>query len=361
MLSRVAVIYNEPKHTAVEDHWLSRSLQTVHEAGAAESTFRDASEFGVLEQMESIAGALKASGHDVLIFSADDDVMRLCQFLDTEKPDIIFNCCESILGKSSLEMNVAAIYELFGIPYTGSSALSLGIALDKGVSKDIFEANGISTPHHVVIEEGETLEMLHGLSFPIIVKPVREDASIGIDEKAIVHDRAALVERIAFVHREFTQPALVEEYIEGRELNVGVLGVSHGGLTTLPISEISFDGLPEGSPRIVSYEAKWVEESPLYKLTVPKCPAVLPEGVAMAASALALKAARAIGLRDYGRVDLRMRDSDNALFVLEANPNPDISEDAGFMRASGVSGRSFADTINEILRLAIERSEIAVR
>jgi D-alanine-D-alanine ligase len=350
MKKRIAVIYNEPKHTEPNDHWLSRSDGKKEVEG-----FRDASEFGVLEQMQSIAHALEEHEHEVLVFSADDDITRLCHFLETERPELIFNCCEAILGKASLEMPVAGVYELFGIPYTGSSALTLGIALNKGLSKDIFFARGISTPRHRVMSDVRRAIHADDLRFPLIVKPVREDASIGIDAKSIVNDANELQERVDFVVREFSQPALVEEYIDGRELNIGVIGDPEGEMETLPISEILFDQLPDGEPRIVSYEAKWVEESPLFKRTVPVCPADLPAALAKDARELALEAARSIGLRDYGRVDLRLRESDNALFVLEANPNPDISEDAGFMRAAHASGRSYAGMINEIVDLAMLR------
>ena len=352
MSKQIAVIYNEPKHTLAEDHWLHHSQESVHENPTA---FRDASEFGVLEQMQSIAAALRASGHEVTIFSADDDVFRLVQFLEKERPAAIFNCCESIMGKSSLEMNIAALYELFGIPYTGSPALTLAMALDKGLAKSIFIAHGIRTPRHVVFTEPEYAYVAGSLTFPLIVKPIREDASIGIDVNSIVHTEEALRARVEFVWHEFEQPALAEEYIEGRELNIAVIGAASGAIETLPISEISFDEIPEGSPRIVSYEAKWVEESELYKKTMPRCPAVLEPEIESEARAMALASAQAIGLRDYGRVDLRLRD-DGALFVLEANPNPDISEDAGFMRAARESGRTYESTINEIVSLALARS-----
>jgi D-alanine-D-alanine ligase len=352
-MQRVAVIYNEPKHTPIEEHWLSHSGE---KDSMTHPEFRDSSEFGVLEQMNSIAEALQSTGHEVLTFSADDEVMRLCNFLATEKPDVIFNCCESILGQSSLEMNVAAVYELFGIPYTGSPALTLGIALNKALTKDLLLANGISTPRHLEIRPGALVPRPEHLEFPLIVKPIKEDASIGIDDKAIVYSLAELRARVQFVHDEFRQAALVEEFIDGRELNVGVIGTMKDGLTTLPISEITFDAMPLGAARIVSYEAKWVEESPLYKTTVAVCPAMLDIQKSVEASELALRAANVLGIRDYGRVDMRLRDRDGKLFVLEANPNPDISEDAGFMRAARESGRTFSGTINEIVSLTIERS-----
>jgi D-alanine-D-alanine ligase len=245
------------------------------------------------------------------------------------------------------------MYELFGIEYTGSPTLALGLALDKALTKSVFESRGIPTPKHQLFKEPGRVDS--NLKFPLIVKPVHEDASIGIDANAIVYDEAALRGRVRFILHEFEQPALAEEYIDGRELNVAVIATSDGNMQTLPISEITFDKMPEGAPRIVSYEAKWIEESPMYQTTVPVCPAPLSEAVAAEARRIALGAARAVGLRDYGRVDMRL-DANDQLFVLEANPNPDISEDAGFMRAARTSGRTFDGTINEILDFAIARA-----
>jgi D-alanine-D-alanine ligase len=347
---RIALIYNEPKHTEPEDHWLSRSRAEVE----LESDFRDASEFGMLEELEVIAEAIKHDRHQVQIFSVDDDIHRLITFLDTEKPDLIFNLCEGVLGKASLEMAIAGIYDLYDVPYTGSQALALGIALNKGLSKAIFTAHNIPTPRFVLIDEQELIPDDLNLAYPLIVKPVREDASIGIDNNSICNDEDELERRIAFVHKEFHQPALVEEFIEGRELNVAILANQEGKFETLPISEITFDAMPEGSPHIVSYEAKWVEESPLYKTTIPKCPADLDEVTAERARELALEAAALVGLSDYGRIDMRLRD-DGALFILEANPNPDISRDAGFMRSASVKGFSHRETINAIVKCAMRR------
>ncbi|HEY6171785.1 MAG TPA: D-alanine--D-alanine ligase [Candidatus Kapabacteria bacterium] len=348
---KVAIIYNEPKHTEADDHWLTRSRGE----SALEEGFRDGSEFGVLDEMKLIASELEAAGYAVILFSVNDDVRRLIAFLNDEKPDVIFNLCESVMGKSSLEMCVAGIYELYDIPYTGASAVALGNALNKWIAKSLFVAHKIPTPKFLYISEGEELPQRLSMHYPLIVKPASEDASIGIDNNSIVKTKKELKTRVEFVHREFKQAALIEEYIDGRELNVALLASAGGELEALPISEITFDTMPAGNPRIVSYEAKWVEDSPLYHTTVPVCPAKIDKQTAQRAREIALQAASVVGLRDYGRVDMRMRESDNALFVLEANPNPDISHDAGFMRAARTSGRTHEETIVEILAQAARR------
>lgn len=354
--ARVAVVYNEPKTGLPEDHWIRRSGAHADFPEA----FYDASEHGVLDEVRQIEGFLSDAGYCTVLFAADD-VGQLTDFLRRERPDIIFNCCESFHGRAALEMNVAAVYELFDIPYTGSCALTLGIALDKGLSKALFRSHGVPTPRHVVLDARTPVEAALVLSPPWIVKPLAEDASIGIDRDSVVHDEKALARRAQFIRKEFHQAALVEEYIEGRELNVGILATSAEDFTTLPISEIVFEALPDGSPQIVTYEAKWLTDSAVYRATMPQCPAGLAPDLAEQIRAVAVNAARAVGLRDYGRIDMRLRRGDDAIFVLEANPNPDITFDSGFIRAAQSSGRTHAGTVVEILERAIERSGRAPR
>lgn len=334
---RLAIIYNEPKPAA---------------------GFRDPSEDGVLDEVRVIDVAVREAGHHPQIYAAAS-AAGLAAFLDRERPDVVFNCCESFRGAAALEMSVAALYDLFGVAYTGSPALTLGIALDKGIAKSMFRANGVPTPPHVVMASAADLARPHPLTYPLIVKPIAEDASIGIDARSVVHDHAATAERVKFVWSEFKQPALVEEFVDGRELNVGLLADSGGELHALPVSEVPFDGLPPGTPAIVSYDAKWVTDSLVYKTTPSQCPALLEPALAERVRQTALAAARAVGLRDYGRIDMRLRTRDQELFVLEANPNPDLCEEAGFMRAAVASGRTVAATVQQILSRAVERAGIS--
>lgn len=347
---RIAVIYSEPRITPGEVHWTCRSAA----GGSSAAEFVDASDLDVREDAELIARFVERGNHQVQLFAVED-ALALARFLHEARPDAIFNCCESFRDDAALEMNVAAMYELFGIPFTGSSALTLGLALNKALSKAIFRAHGIPTPDYFVAEPGRPLVDPIPLAFPCIVKPLREDASIGIDANSVVPDRAALRRRAEFVWTEFRQPALVEEYIDGREFNIAVLAAPGGAMTALPISEIVFDGCADGAVRVLSYGAKWFVESTEYRTSMPKCPADLPPDLAAEMQRVALDAAAVIGLRDYGRIDLRLRSSDNAVFVLEANPNPDITFDSGFVNAAKASGRSHEGVIREILDRALAR------
>lgn len=349
---RIAIVYNEPKPSTPHEHWLSRSSS---EGTVVAETFTDASEYGVLQETQLIEGFLREAGNETMLYAADD-AAGLVEFLTQNRPDLIFNCCETFRGNAKLEMNVAAIFEILGIPFTGSSALTLGMALNKGVAKALFVSHGVPTPRGAVLSPHDGEDGAAALTFPVIVKPLEEDASIGIDTHSIVENSAGLMERVRFVWKEFCQPALAEEFIDGRELNVALLAASPQQFMTLPISEICFDGFPGRKHHILTYEAKWMVDSPYYISTVPRCPAVLSRELEEQVRSVALRAAAAVRLRDYGRIDLRVRSSDNAAFVLEANPNPDITFDSGFVRAAQASGRTHASVIREIVERAMERS-----
>jgi D-alanine-D-alanine ligase len=357
----VAIVFNEP--TVSSD----RGRQFISEAGeiAVMSSHReylatltkesvDMSEVGVIEEREQVEKALKESGYRTSLFNMNGEVKRLIAFLEEKQPDMIFNLCESVGNESIHEMHVAGVYELMEIPYTGASAFGLGSCLNKIRTKEILLANGIPTARFAMFKSPYEINLDDfNLKFPIIVKPSREDASIGIDNGSVVDTIAGLKKRIRFIIQQHDQPALVEEYIEGRELNVGLLGNKRP--IVLPISEIDFSGLPENLPKIVTYNAKWMEGTPEYDGTVGKCPADIPKEVEQRAKELALRCFRLMGTRDYARVDMRL-DKDGHLFVLEVNPNPDISDNAGFARSARAYGLSFNDIISRIVEYAWERT-----
>ena len=337
---------------AIIHDWLRHSIEIGR---TAKADLRDAVELDIIHELDLIRASLAKAGHDAVIFSAED-AAHLCDFLSNRPPDLVFNLCEAFAGSSAFEMNVAALYELLGIPFTGCPAITIGLSLNKPVAKAILAANGIRTPDYVVVEPGQDPRAASHLAFPLIAKPVAEDASIGIDDGAVVNDMAALAERVKLLWREFRQAALVEEFIAGREFCVSLLASSPNDFTTLPIVEISFDGLEPGRPRIFSYEAKWDPTAPFNLNVATRCPAEIDEEMADEIRAQALQVARTVGLRDYGRVDFRLRESDQTLFVLEVNPNPDLSDECAFMRAARASGRTTEGTICEIVERAIERS-----
>ena len=338
---------------AIIHDWLRRSNENGH---AAKAGTHDAVELDLLGELDSIRASLAQAGHDAVVFAAED-ATHLCDFLSRHRPQMVFNLCEAFAGSAALEMNVAALFELYGIAHTGCPALTLGLSLNKPLTKAVLAASGIRTPAYTVLHQGQDPSTVHDLTFPLIVKPVAEDASIGIDDGAVVNDMGALAERVRFLWREFRQAALVEEFIAGREFCVSVLAVSPTDFVTLPIVEISFDRLPAGRPHIFGFDAKWNPAAPFNLTIATRCPARIDKKTADEIRRVALDVARTVGLRDYGRVDFRLRESDHALFVLEVNPNPDLSDECAFMRAARASGRTTEGTICEIVERAIERCD----
>ena len=351
---RIAIIYNEIDCTPGTEDWLTRSNGR---RDPAKADIHEEAEFGLLRELEFIQSSLAQAGHEPVIFGADDSA-KLCRFLTKYRPEMVFNCCDAFAGNAALEMNVAALYEMFDAPYTGSSPLTLGLLLNKPLAKAVLTAHGIKTPAYVVVDRGQSPLAARHLTFPLIVKPAAEDASIGIDDGAVVHDESALAKRVRFVWREFGQAALVEEFIDGREFNASVLAVSPGKFVTLAIGEIAYDMLPAGRPQIFGYEAKWDPTAPFNHAMATRCPAVIDKITARRIQRLATEVAQVVGLRDYGRIDLRIRNSDQALFVLEVNPNPDLDLECSFMRAARSSGRTDQGTICEIVERASERCDL---
>jgi D-alanine-D-alanine ligase len=355
----IAVVFNEP---IAELNEAKRMLREIANHGKLQRSIGelpgvvDLSEVGVIEEREHVEKALHDKGYRTSLFNMNGEIKRLIHFIEKEKPTIVFNLCESLLGQAIHEMHVAGIYELMGMPYTGTGTVALGTCLNKVRTKEILSYHHIPTARYSVIEKGDVLSPdTFSLRYPLIVKPLHEDASSGIENSSVVKDFASLAERAAKVIKAFEQPALVEEYIEGRELNVAVMG--NNPPVALPLSEIDFSGLPDSYPKIVTYNAKWVESSPEFIGTVGTCPAVLPPKVEQSIKDIALQAYRIMEVRDYARVDIRL-DKNNKPYVLEVNPNPDISRDAGFARSARASGMTFEDMIGKIVEHALERCRI---
>src|SRR5882672_1194334 len=350
---RIAIVRNQLEQTFATEDWFTRSNGN---GNAERADFHDTAELDVLREVEFIRTSLAKAGHESTIFTAAD-AAGLCKFLAKHRPELVFNCCDSFVGEAALEMNVAALYELFHIPYTGSPALTLGLLLNKPLAKAVLDAHGIKTPAHIVVDRGKDLVAANRLAFPLIVKPAAEDASIGIDDGAVVHDSAALAKRVRFVWREFSQPALVEEFIAGREFSASVLAVGPSEFAILAIGEIAYDQLQPGRPQILGYDAKWNPAAPFTQAMAARCPAAIDKKTADRIRRVVLDVAKTVGLRDYGRVDLRLRESDQTVFVLEVNPNPDLNNDCVFMQAARASGRTNESTICEIAERAIERTQ----
>jgi D-alanine-D-alanine ligase len=329
---RVAVIYNG---------YHPRDPRQEHEDDASESILTD-----VLRVRDILA---KRGDHAFcipLLRSAGNFFKRLI----ASRPDLVFNLCEGAMGDSRHEMNVCSLLELSGIPYTGCGPLTLGIALDKALTKKLLIAERIPTPPYFVCDGSVPRTLPRGMRYPLFVKPLREDSSLGISRSAFVTNRAGLRERCRFTITRYRQPALVEAYIEGRELNVSIIGNRRP--VVLPISEIDMSRIPEGRPRVCDYRAKWVPESEEYDTTVPLCPAPLARATERMVQETALACYRILSCRGYARVDIRLSRT-NVPFVLEVNPNPCIGLDAGVVRSAAAAGIPYSDFICRIADLAL--------
>lgn len=308
-----------------------------------------------MEEYEIIVNRLNKLGFDAYSLNIKDSVHAFLDEVNRKRPDVIFNFVEIYKERPRLEMNFVGLYELLGIPYTGAPALTLANCQNKFLTKKLLNYHGVSTAKFQLFREMPD-EMSLNPKFPVIVKPAFEDASVGIENESIVRNKAALKERLEYVFKHFVQPALVEEFIEGREFNVAVLGDLRPKV--LPISEIDFSKMPDHLHNIVSYQAKWDPQHESYHKTIPICPAKIPKKLEARIKETALKAFKIMGARDYSRVDIRVRNNEE-IFVLEVNPNPDLTEGAGFMRSAHASGLSYGMALKKIIMLAYERGKRA--
>jgi D-alanine-D-alanine ligase len=313
-----------------------------HEKVYPSTLFR--SEVGAIEE------SLREVGYNPYVLCVEQFSPDLIRNISRVSPKFVFNLCEEINGRCEYEMCVAGLLDMMNIPYTGSGPFALGLALNKFHAKQVLRAAGVPAPRGYLHVRGRRVKCR--LPFPVIVKPVHEDASLGLNEHSICYDGEHLDRQVEYIHKVYKQGALVEEYIEGREFNVSIIGENEPEV--LAVGEIDFSGLPDGVPHIVCYRAKWDEESIFFTGTVPVCPADIPRRTENRIRDIALRSFQAVECRDYARVDLRT-DSRGAIYVLEVNPNPDISPNAGFARAARAAGYTYSGIVQRITQFAIER------
>ena len=299
---------------------------------------------------EEIFAALTKLGYEPSYHVLDGRLQSLTAAARLDA-DLLFNLTESYAGDDTMDMNIAAFLDLVGRAYTGAGPHSLYLAQDKALAKKIFAFHGIHTPYFATVYRGRT-EHSHDIQFPVIVKPAREDGSIGIQFGAVCSSIKELMERIDYIHAEFDSPALIEEYIEGRELYVGVVGNEKP--EALPVVELDLSKLPAGTPKIAGSEVKWEEETQAYKSTKPFFPDDLGEDVVTKLQETAVQAYSALQLRDYGRIDFRLA-RDGTVHVLEVNPNPYLLPSAEFAMAAKKSGRSYTELVDEIVGASMRR------
>jgi D-alanine-D-alanine ligase len=315
----------------------------------------DAIEPPVDPVLAQIADALQRAGHETSYQIVMSDVVALATELRAAEPALVVNLAEAFDGKSALESNVAALLNLLDLRYTGSSPAGLMLAGDKALSKKVLSFHGVKSPQFATVHRGD-VEWAGDLNFPLIVKPPQEDASIGITHASVVHNVQELLEQMGEVQGRFHQPPLVEQFIDGREFYVGVIG--NADARALPPLEMDFTGFPTDKPRIASWNAKWgeegQEEGAEYAGTRTIEPRDLSPELDERLRQTALDAFHALRLRDYGRVDMRLTEAGEA-YVIEVNPNCYLEQSGEFARAAALDGMEYDALIGRLIELASAR------
>lgn len=329
---------------------MRRSIAIVHNDPALSRYGAMGEGRAVLEVMDTVHAVhrvLEDLGHAVTRVALSPPLEAAKARLLQIQADVVFNLFEGFSGRPQTEAAIAYILAGMGRPYTGCPAMALAVALDKMRAKAVLEAGGVRTPAAQVLTPASVGSF--GLRYPCIVKPCAEDASHGITADSVVHDSAGLARQVDRIGSVFGGRALVEEYIEGREFNATVMGMSRP--LVLPISEIRYS-LPSHLPRILSFASKWDCDSIDFRGSRPCCPAELSAGELERINDAALLAFACMGCSGYARIDFRM-DAAGILYVIEVNPNPDIAPDSGAARQARVAGMSYPEFIGQIVAFAV--------
>ena len=297
-----------------------------------------------------VVSTLRKLGHEVKPLGVKSDLGVLRSAIEDWKPHIAFNLLEEFDGVAVYDQNVVSYLELLRVPYTGCNPRGLMLARDKVLAKKLFSFHRIPFPDFIMVPQGRTVKRPKWLSFPLIVKSVTEEASLGISQASIVQDDDKLKERVEFIHANIGTGALIERYIEGRELYVGLMGNGH--VHVLPVWELIMDKLPDDARRIATERVKWSRTyQEKYGIRSGEARS-LPEGKAEEIRHLAKRVYRALGLSGYARIDLRM-DLEGHVYVLEANPNPQIAQDEDFADSAEKAGIAYKDLLQELLNIGL--------
>jgi D-alanine-D-alanine ligase len=305
------------------------------------------------EVVDQVAAALSEGGHKTSLIGISDDLRELLEKLDDKRPDLVFNLCERFADNDEYEMHVTAVLAMLGQPFTGTGPAGMALRQDKAVTKKLLKFHGVPYPNYATFDK-DNLEFAGNMRFPLFVKPLHGDTSLGIDDSSLVTGYSKLVERIGFIQTHLKVPALVEEYIEGREFYVGILG--NDPIEVLPIMELDFAKLPAGYPRIYGYEAK----SDMTSLQFGAVNAIVATDINSEVRARLVMAGReaayALKVQDYARVDIRLS-ADGRPIVVEVNANPYLERTSAFALAALQAGMGYTTLVNRIVEHARKRWE----
>ncbi|HEV3242944.1 MAG TPA: ATP-grasp domain-containing protein [Chthoniobacterales bacterium] len=301
----------------------------------------------------NVMAALGELGHTAEQLAIFDDVDLVRQKMESFQPDVLFNLVEQFKNNPGFDQNIVSLLEMQGVPFTGCGATGLTLCKHKGISKKILGHHGIATPNFVVIPRGQRIGGPRQLKFPILVKPVKDEASYGISRASFVQNEEQFRERIAFIHEKHSSDAIAEEYIDGRELYVSIMGNTR--LTVFPIRELIFREVPANEPKIATYKAKWDEGYRKRWGLDGQFAENLDPALSEEVEQMCKDIYRLLTIDGYARIDLRLA-PDNKIYFIEANPNPHLAADEDFAQSAAKAGLKYPQLINAIIRLGMSPS-----
>ena len=303
------------------------------------------------EVVDQVANALTEGGHTVSLLGVQNNLHEMINILEEQAPELVFNLCETFDDNYYGEMYVASVLSMLNLRFTGTGPAGMALRQDKAVTKKLLAFYDIPCPQYATFAK-EKLEFAGKMKFPLFVKPLKKDASAGIDEHSLVNDYSSLMKKIDYIHKELKDTALVEEYIEGREFYVSVLG--NEPQEALPLVELDYSKLPEGTKHIYSETAKFDENSEIYGLINFGVATDLNPEIRNKITMIGVKAAAALQVRDYARVDIRLA-QDGIPYVVEVNANPYLENTAEFAVAALQAGMAYSTLVNKIVEIAWNR------
>jgi D-alanine-D-alanine ligase and related ATP-grasp enzymes len=319
----------------------------------------DLSEEMKTEEWETEANVMKALGelgHNAEHLAIFDDVDLVRQKMESFQPDVLFNLVEQFKNNPGFDQNIVSLLEMQGVPFTGCGSTGLILCKHKGISKKILGHHGILTPNFMVIPRGQRIGGPRQLKFPILVKPVKEEASYGISRNSFVQNDEQFRDRIAFVHEKYKSDAIAEEYIEGRELYVSIMG--NVRLQVFPIRELVFKEVPANEPKIATYKAKWDEKYRKRWGLEGQFAENLDRALVKEIERTCKEIYRLLTIDGYARIDLRMS-AESKLYFIEANPNPHLAADEDFAQSALKAGLNYPQLIQALIRLGISPTRAA--
>jgi D-alanine-D-alanine ligase len=295
----------------------------------------------------NVMAALNSLGHTAEPLALFNDVDVLRQKMETFAPDVLFNLVEQFNNNPAFDQNIVSFFEMQGLPFTGCGSTGMTLCKHKGTSKKILHYHRIGVPNFTVIPRGQRIARPKQLKFPILIKPVKEEASYGISQASFVENDEQFKERIAFIHEKYQSAAIAEEYIDGRELYVSIMG--NVRLTVFPLRELVFREVPENEPKIATYKAKWDEEYRKRWGLQNRFANGLDSALVTHIEETCKRIYRLLTIDGYARIDLRLTAA-NELYFIEANPNPHLAEDEDFAMSAGKAGLTYPQLIERIVR-----------